>query len=244
MMLIQSHVVKAAVLWVVLTIVGEILAVRADIYPLAAAREAGIIDSAFRLLMILGVPVFTFVLAVLIYSLARFRGRGEPPEDGPPVRGRPAVVWLWLAVTTALAVYVIFNPGLKGLAELRGDRHAELVVRVEGARWFWKFSYPQYGISSRELVLPVNRRVRFEVTSIDVVHSFWVPAFRVKIDAVPGMVTTVYLTPSKTGTVKDNFNLRLQCAELCGLGHSLMAAPVNVQEQAKFDAWVAGAKSR
>lgn len=236
------HILNTAILWLLLTGLGEFLALRASIFPTAAAEEASIIDSSFRLLMVLGIPVFTFVLAVLLYTLLRFRSQGEAPGDGPPAHGRPAVALLWIAVTASLAVYVIFNPGLKGLAELRANQNADLVVRVEGARWFWKITYPEYGITAREVVLPVRRRVRFEVTSVDVVHSFWIPAFRVKIDAVPGMVTRIFVTPTRTGTFQEDYHFRLQCAELCGLGHSLMTAPVTVLEQAEFDAWVGKAK--
>jgi len=236
------HFLNAAVLWVVLTAAGELLALRTTFYPTAAAEEARIIDSSFTLLLVLGVPVFTFVLAVLIYSLLRFRSHPEASEEGPPVHGRPGVALLWITVTASLAVYVIFNPGLKGLAELRANQNADLVVRVEGARWFWKATYPDYGITTREIVLPVHRRVRFEVTSVDVVHSFWIPAFRMKIDAVPGMVTRVFVTPTRKGTFKEDYHFRLQCAELCGLGHSLMTAPVTVLEQSEFDAWVGKTK--
>ncbi len=236
--------VSAAVLWVVLTVVGEILAARADIFPPAAAEEARIVDDAFRLLTLLSVPVFAFVLAVLLYSLARFRVRGEPQQDGPPLHGRGPVPWIWLLVTTALAVYVIFNPGLRGLAELRANPTADLVVRVEGSRWLWRISYPQYGVTTREVVLSVGRRVRFDVTATDVLHSFWIPAFRVKIDAVPGMTTRIFVTPTATGSFEGNFHLRLQCAELCGLGHHLMHSPVRVVEAIEFEEWVAGAKSQ
>ncbi|MCL6650066.1 MAG: hypothetical protein K6U89_17260 [Chloroflexi bacterium] len=117
------------------------------------------------------------------------------------------------------------------------------VVRVEGARWLWKISYPQYGVTSRELVLPVGRRVRFDVTATDVLHSFWIPAFRMKIDAVPGMTTRVFITPTATGSFEDNFHFRLQCAELCGLGHNLMRSPVRVVDPAEFEAWVARVKA-
>jgi len=239
----RRHYLITAGLWAGLTVLGEGLALRAGVFPLAAAEEARIIDSAFRFLMILSVPVFTFVLAVLAYSLVSFRGRGEPPEDGPPWHGRGAVPWVWLLATTALAVYVIFNPGLKGLAELRANPTADLVVRLEGSRWLWKIAYPQYGVSAREVVLPVGRRVRFDVTATDVLHAFWIPAFRVKIDAVPGLVTRVFVTPTAVGSFEDDDTLRLQCAELCGLGHNLMRSPVRVVEAAEFDEWVAGLKA-
>ncbi|MDQ7843561.1 MAG: cytochrome c oxidase subunit II [Armatimonadota bacterium] len=233
----------AALLWAALTAAG-LWAARVDLLPLAAAREAAIIDEAFRLLLRLSVPVFAFVLAVLIYSLVRFRVRGEPREEGPPLFGRGIVPWVWLGVTSALAVYVIFNPGLRGLAELRANPTADLVVQVEGSRWQWKISYPQYDMTVREVVLPVGRRVRFDVTATDVLHSFWIPAFRVKIDAVPGMTTRVFVTPTVAGSYEDSYHLRLQCAELCGLGHNLMASPVRVVDAGGFEAWVARGKSR
>lgn len=239
-----GHLRNAAVLWLVLTAVGEAVALRANIYPPAAAEEARVVDAAFRLLLLLAVPVFTFVLAALLYSVARFRIRGEPRVDGPPLHGRGAVPWVWLAVTAALAVYVIFNPGLRGLAELRANPTADLVVRVEGARWLWKISYPQYGLTAREVVLPVGRRVRFDVTAADVLHSFWIPAFRMKVDAVPGMTTRVFITPTAVGSFEDNFHFRLQCAELCGLGHNLMRSPVRVVAPEEFEAWVAEVKAR
>lgn len=235
----QRHFFLAAILWVVLTVIGEALALGANFLPLAAAGEAQIADSAFRLLMLLGIPVFTFVLAAVIYSLLAFRRRGEPAEDGAAIHGKGPVPAVWLLVTGALAVFVIFNPGLKGLSELHANHTADLVVQVEGARWFWTITYPQYNVTTtKELVLPLDKSVRFEVTSADVVHAFWVPAFRQKIDAVPGLMTTVYVTPNKTGTFESDFNLRVQCAELCGVGHSVMSIPVSVVEPAQFEAWV------
>jgi cytochrome c oxidase subunit 2 len=77
-----------------------------------------------------------------------------------------------------------------------------------------------------------------------VVHSFWIPAFRMKIDAVPGLWTTAYVTPEDTGSTKDTSVMRLQCAEMCGFGHFAMRAGVRVVEQADFDAWVAEMKSK
>jgi cytochrome c oxidase subunit 2 len=90
-----------------------------------------------------------------------------------------------------------------------------------------------------EMVLPADRRVKFEVTATDVLHAFWVPAFRMKIDAVPGGVTTTYATPNVTGGRDDDIGFRLVCAELCGTGHSVMAMPVRVVEPDEFEAWVA-----
>lgn len=86
-------------------------------------------------------------------------------------------------------------------------------------------------------MLPAGRRVQFNVTSLDVLHSFWVPAFRVKADAVPGQTYTMYITLDRTGT-PDDVAYRVQCAELCGLNHTNMSMPVRVVEPDEFDDWL------
>ncbi|MBI2939261.1 MAG: cytochrome c oxidase subunit II [Chloroflexi bacterium] len=236
----RRHVVITGTLWLILTFLGELWVLGTEFNPPGYAREARTIDGAFQTLMVMGIPVFAFVIAVLAYSILRFRTRGDPTEDGPPIRGNVILTASWLAVTSALAVLVIINPGLTGMAELRHEQPADLVVKVEGGRWYWRVQYPQYNVDTRkELVLPVDKRVRFEVTATDVVHSFWVPAFRVKIDAVPGLVTTTHATPNRLGSFEQDDGVRLQCAELCGVGHNLMRTPVRVVTQAEFDAWVA-----
>ncbi|MDR5709288.1 MAG: cytochrome c oxidase subunit II [Armatimonadota bacterium] len=245
-------------LWVVFGAVFLVVSFRFGAFPLSAAREAEIADHAFRLLMLLASPVFAAVVSVLVYVLVGRRGRGDPPEAPAYVSEHPAVPRVWFALTAALCAYVVYNPGLVGLAEMRGvplgevlarGRYAavglpelppggELVVRVRASRWLWQFEYPEQGVSSRELVLPVGRRVRFEVTSTDIVHSFWVPAFRSKIDAVPNLTTYLHVTPTRTGSFEESVDLRVQCAELCGVGHALMASPVRVVTPEAFEAWV------
>ncbi|HEU0021511.1 MAG TPA: cytochrome c oxidase subunit II [Dehalococcoidia bacterium] len=231
-----------ALLWAVLTLAAELIILSWDVLPLAASKEALVVDHAYRVLTALAAPVFAFVVSTLLYSALRFRRMGTSEEDGPPIFFNRSVVATWLAVTTALTLLVIIYPGTTGLLELR--RHAkadtDLVVQVEGSRWAWKTTYPQQGVVTYgEIVLPVGQTVRFDVTATDVLHSFWVPAFRVKVDAVPGRVTTVYATPNRTGSMADDSGFRLQCAELCGFGHYLMRAPVRVVEPAEFEAWLA-----
>jgi cytochrome c oxidase subunit 2 len=109
----------------------------------------------------------------------------------------------------------------------------EMVVEVTAAQWSWRFDYPEFGISSSELNLPIGRQVLFRFKSIDVIHSFWVPEFRLKQDVVPGITTSLRLKPTLPG------QYTLRCAELCGLNHAYMLAPVTVMEPAEFDAWVA-----
>ncbi len=232
----------ASLLWIALTVAGEALVVQWDLFPLAAAEEAAVVDDAFRVLMVLAVPVFAFALAFLVYSVLRFRRVGESAEDGPPIRSHGVVVGAWLAVTAGLTAVMIVHPGMTGLADLRHrfSQEPDLVVQVEGGQWYWKVTYPKYGVTTfNDVVLPVGQRVRFEVTSKDVLHSFWILAFRMKIDAVPGMVTTISAKPNTLGSLERDPGFRLQCAELCGLGHSVMAAPVRVVTAEQFTAWVA-----
>lgn len=228
-----------AALWAGLTGLGEALVWRAPIFPAGYAREADVSDDAFRLLTRLAVPVLAFVLSVLLVSLARFRARGGRVEQGPPERGSWRAYGLWLGITGALAVVLIINPGLVGLSEIRGEPEADMVIRLEGGRWFWRVTYPEEGVTTTEaMVVPVDTRIRFEVDSLDILHSFWVPAFRAKVDAVPGRTTSFNVTTTETGSFPDDPGLRIQCAELCGTGHAVMAMPVRVVETAEFEAWV------
>ena len=244
----RRDVLIVALLWMLLTAAGEVIAILWDFQPLGAAEEADLVDGAFFVLVVLAIPVCAFLFATLVYSVFRFRQRGEPLEDGPPIRSNNKVLVAWFGVTTAITILVIIYPGTIGLLELRehgsdssgAGGEENMVVQVEGSRWFWKMTYPEQGVTSHsELVLPVGREIRFDVTATDVLHAFWVPAFRMKIDAVPGRVTTVYATPNRTGSFEEASGFRLQCAELCGLGHAVMVVPVRVLEPAEFEAWVA-----
>ncbi|MHB1090651.1 MAG: hypothetical protein ACYC06_02930 [Ilumatobacteraceae bacterium] len=225
--------------WALLTAVGELAFGSPWYLPETYAREGRISRDAFVLLVRLAVPVFAFVVAMLAVSVARYRSPGRPTADGPPLRGNKRVYIAWIAITSALAMLLIVNPGLVGLAEIRGEGEAQLVVRVEAARFFWTVEYPGHGVTvNDEMVLPVGRRILIELNSKDVLHSLWIPAFAAKIDAVPGRTTMIYITPERTGSLADDPGLRIQCAELCGVGHATMRIPVRVVTPDEFDAWL------
>ncbi|MBI4493152.1 MAG: cytochrome c oxidase subunit II [Chloroflexi bacterium] len=238
----KTHGVILGLVWAVATAVGVAVVLSVGILPSPASDEAHTVDNAMSLLTALSVPIFTLVVIVLGYSMVRFRQRGEPTQDGPPIKGHFGLEVGWVVVTLGLVLFLA-GYGTVGLIDIRTHAaHAgnELVVQARGSQWFWEFTYPEQKISTKEeLVLPLGRPVRFEVSAADVVHSFWIPSFRMKIDAVPGMVTVVHATPNTAGNYRDDFNFRVQCAELCGLGHTGMTVGVTVVEPSQFEAWVA-----
>jgi len=255
-----GHTLDLALVFVVfllITAIAEALLIFVTndlLFPTKGAREADIVDEAFEVLTYMSAPVFGLVVAVILYSALRFRGPGPdddgPNGDGPAFLGNGAPPWIWLSITTALTVAVIIFPGLTGLAELREDQEGDLTIHVDAFRWAWDVQYEDLDIqllSGRdELVLPVGTRVHFLITArpSDVLHSFWIPAFRTKIDAVPGVTTEIFVTPDRLGGPETESVYRVQCAELCGAGHTDMAMPVRVVEQAEFDEWVAARQAR
>ena len=217
---------------------GIALALLIDWFPTAASTQAGPIDTLWDVLLIVSVPIFVLVETVVLYCVWRFRMRpGEENEDGPPIHGNTRLEVIWTAVPAILLVllcayaYVV----LVDIEEAKADR--ELPVRVVGEQFTWTFYYRGPGgreISSNQLYLPANQHVLFKVQSKDVLHDFWVPAFRMKIDAVPGIDTHI-----RVDTTDRLGEFPVVCAELCGLGHSVMRQSAHVVPREEFDRWLA-----
>ncbi|MDJ0790608.1 MAG: cytochrome c oxidase subunit II [Acidimicrobiia bacterium] len=230
--------VPVAVLWLGYTVLMMWAVAQFNWLPEQWAIEAEVVDEAMVLLQYLGAPVMALVLAVMTWALIAWRSNGANRPDGPPQRDNRTVLTTWLIVTSALAIFVVINPGFVGLAEIRGEPSADYVIEVEAAQFFWKVTYPNGTESFDELVVPSERRVRYDVTSVDVNHSFWIPAFRIKIDAVAGLTTQAFATAEHEGGIDDDINLRIQCAELCGAGHASMAMPVRVVSDQEFNEYI------
>ncbi len=235
------RLVITAILWAALTALGEFLVVTYDLNPEALSDKGEEIDHAFKILMTMAVPVFMLVIAVLVAHLSSFSTGDEPPEDGPPIQGRGSVPMAWFGITGALTVLLIIYPGFTSLGKVFGtEPGSDLTVEVTGVQWTWLVSYPEWGVTNaHELALPVDRQVNFKFTSLDVLHSFWVPAFRMKADVVPGLTTHFSMVLTEEGDYESNEMLRVQCTELCGLSHSRMAIPVRVMNEEDFQAWLA-----
>jgi len=199
--------------------------------PDLESKEGERIDFVIWFTVAICIAVFSVVAAVTIYSVAKFRARPDDDSDGPPIHGHTGLEITWTAIPTVL-VTAIIAVSTVALAENGKLKSGRLEVDVTAQQFAWTFKYPQYGgFSSNELRLEEGRQVELNLKALDVIHSFWVPQFRQKQDAVPGITTHLEITPTKTGANT------VICAELCGLGHALMRAPVVVMEKAEFERW-------
>jgi cytochrome c oxidase subunit 2 len=226
----RRHAWIAAAAWTVLSILGIVLVGGIQVMPVIASREAEIQNSAFVLLTVLSVPVLMFVVVGLAYSALRFRANGDS-DDGPPIHGSRRFQAVWLAVSFALVIG-LFGYGAVGLIDIRGAQVSDFEVQVRAEQWAWHFTYPSAGVDSKELHIPVGERVHLIINSDDVIHSFWVPAFGIKQDAVPGHPTQIYVTATVAGTYPG------LCAELCGFGHTDMHLTVVVSDRSALEAWL------
>ena len=199
--------------------------------PAQDSKEAERIDLVFWVVVAICIGVFAVVAAVTVYSVAKFRVRPDDDSDGPPIHGHTGLEITWTAIPAVLVTAIAILSAI-ALAENGHLKPNRLEVDVTAQQFAWSFKYPQYGgFKSHELRLVEGRQVRLTLRALDVIHSFWVPEFRQKQDAVPGTVTHLPITPTKTGSYT------LVCTELCGLGHALMRAPVIVMKPDAFQRW-------
>src|SRR3954451_23366464 len=226
---------------VIASVLGIALGLAINWFPRAASTQADKIDTLWDVLIVASVPVFVLVTTVIGFSILNFRMRpGEEGIDGPPIHGNTRLEVIWTAIPAILIVglvvyaYVVLRDIEKAPALAAGQK--ERVVKVFGEQFAWTFEYNEGGrrFKSAQLYLPANESVKFQVQSKDVIHDFWVPDFRMKIDAVPGITTSYRVTP-KASAVGAH---QIVCAELCGLGHAFMRQTAHVMTQPQFAAWV------
>ncbi|MGI8728760.1 MAG: cytochrome c oxidase subunit II [Solirubrobacteraceae bacterium] len=236
----RAPVMQMVVIGTIASAVGIAWGLAIDWFPTDASTQAGPIDDLYDLMIILSVPIFVVVTIVVLFSAWKFRMRpGEEQLDGPPVHGNTKLEVVWTAIP-ALLLVVLCSYTYVVLTDIEEAKANEMRVNVTGQQFAWTFEYPQAEgepIKSTVLYLPKDRPVRFYVKALDVIHDFWVPAFRMKVDAVPGITTRYRVTPNRLG------NYPVVCAELCGLGHSAMRATTKVVSPEDFKTWLAEQKA-
>ena len=168
--------------------------------------------------------------AILIYALINFRAEPGDWSDGPPIHGHTMLEVIWTIVPTILVIAIcIVSAVVLAKNSDAGDNPVE--INVVAQQFAWAFSYDDGKTFYPTMRVPIDRDVKLTLTANDVIHSFWVPQFAQKQDAVPGVEQTLVITPTKLGTFP------VICTELCGLGHSLMRSEATVMTQAEFDEW-------
>jgi cytochrome c oxidase subunit 2 len=204
--------------------------------PVQASVQAVSIDWMWNLDLIAMSFLFALIMVPMLYSFVVFRRKKGDTTDAEHIEGNTTLEITWTVIPLIVVVAFAYL-GAYSLGETRRVDPSAMVVKVTGSQWSWKFEYPDYGVTSKELYLPVNKQVVLKMESTDVIHSFWVPEFRVKQDVVPGRVTEYRITPSLSGAYK------VRCAEICGTSHAYMENAVNVVSQKNFDDWIAARKT-
>jgi cytochrome c oxidase subunit 2 len=235
----RTHLLVVAVIIAVTSVVLYFVLDAIYQLPDATSAEAAPIDQLFDAHFIMIAFLFSLIMVIMIYSVFAFRKKPGDETDGVHFHGNTGLEIGW----TIIPLITVIGFGVWGAIVLEnvtrtedddGNSMIDMVVNVTGRQWSWVFSYPDYADvgNSPDMVLPVNRTIQLQMNSTDVLHSFWVPEFRVKQDLVPGMETTLRITP----TVIDEYTVR--CAEICGFDHARMLATVKVVSEAEFEAWV------
>jgi cytochrome c oxidase subunit 2 len=251
-----GSLIRVLLVALLLAAVATAVAIFIPWLPDQASKEGERIDFVFWFVTSICIAIFSVVASFSLYSLVKFRAKPDDDSDGPPIHGHTGIEVVWTVIPLVLVLMMIV---VSSVALAMNDREPKNAMRVEilGQQFAWIVAYPPKGAaedtdgficfnrdsggqvdkrckSSSTLRLPLDRSARLHLTARDVIHSFWVPQFRQKQDAVPGLSTEITVTPTKLG------NFPFICTELCGLGHPLMRTRAIVMPQAEFDRWRRG----
>jgi cytochrome c oxidase subunit II len=263
----RRHGIRIFLIWLVLALAADLLiwfVLGPHLPPGNMASASGGQQFDIKVMAVMAAPVMAFVLVYFCYSLAIWRRQDGDDEDGPPIHGNTRIQTIWMAATTVIVLslfgfgtYELYNSYGAGSGEgpspIQAPAGAELTVAQQQAPWRpgkpvvvqviaqqWRFTYryPQFGgFETTYLAVPQHQWVQFDVTSLDVIHSFWAYQLGVKADANPGVDNIAYTKPAQLGRVT------VRCAELCGLWHGAMYDYGQVMSLARFQAWTSASQA-
>lgn len=242
-------------------VAGEALAAQPEAWGLgmqpAVTRVADQIHGLWNLVFVIITAVCVLVLALLVYIVWRFNAKRNPTPSKVAHNTVLEVVWTAIPV---IIVAVMVVPSIQLLYFMDKTKDAEMTLKVTGYQWFWGYEYPDQGgftfdavmvaddqlkpgdprllATDNRVVIPVDTPIRILVTSQDVIHSWAVPAFGVKVDSVPGRVNETWVQVAQEGVYYG------QCSELCGVNHAYMPIAIEVVSKDKFKTWVEGAQKK
>ena len=231
----MKHFIIVGILIAIVTAGLIFVLTPANLLPAQASAQAVTIDWLFGIEFAVIAFLFSLIVVFILYSVVVFRRKKGDTTDARHIEGHTGLEVAWTIAPLATVMVFAVLGGQTLSDTLRADPKA-LEINVIGQQWAWRFEYPQYGIVTDTLYMPKDKQAILHLSSTDVIHSFWVPEFRVKQDALPGgdeFVRDLRVTPTQLGDFK------VRCAELCGLKHATMEGPVKVVSKDDFDAWVA-----
>jgi len=230
-----------------LSVVMSVFLLQFNWFGDAGSEEAGPIDTLFDVMIVLSSVVFSIVMVMFTYAIWKFRVKPGDEGDGKPIHGNTKLEIAWTVIPT---VIVLFGAGYSWIVldDIEAKDPDAMPLTVIGQQFKWTFQYPEATVgtgssatplTTSQLHVPVGRQLDVTIQALDVLHSFWVPEWRIKRDAVPasdpsaeGVDNEFVVTPDQEGTYS------LICTELCGTGHSTMRAFVVVESQEDFDRWI------
>jgi cytochrome c oxidase subunit 2 len=224
----------------VLTVVISVVMVNIDWMGETASEEKAPIVTMFDITIVLSTLVFSVVMVMMAYAIVKYRAKPGDESDGEPIHGNTRLEIIWTAIPTLMVLGLgIYSALVLDDIEAKASDGPTMEVRVTAQQFAWRFDYPEQGVSSNELHVPVGTQLDLELNALDVLHSFWVPEWGIKRDLVPGsdlegsdeIDNDVRVTPNKEGTYS------VICTELCGWGHATMRAAAVVESQQEFDDW-------
>jgi cytochrome c oxidase subunit 2 len=227
----MRHFLVVGILVIVMAVLTYAGLNAVGLMPVEASAQAVSIDWLWNWQIVTISFLFSLIVVPMVYSLIVFRRKKGDTGDGEHIEGNTPLEIAW----TVVPLFIVLAFAYMGAYSLGVTRRVDpnaLVIKVHAQQFVWTFEYPDYGIISKELHLPVNKQVVLKMDSADVIHSFWVPEFRVKQDVVPGRVTEYRITPTLIG------NYKVRCSELCGVSHAYMEGPVFVDSQSDYTSWI------
>jgi cytochrome c oxidase subunit II len=228
---------------IVLTIVSSVLMLIPDWNGPQGSAEADDIDTLLDVMIVLSCFVFSVVVVMLGYCVIKFRAKPGDESDGKPVHGHTRLEIAWTVIPT---IIVLFGAAYSWIVldDIESEAADQLPVTVTAQQFKWTFEYPEEGVTADEFHVPVNQQLKLDLIALDVLHSFWVPEWRLKRDLVPitegnpsDVDNVMRVTPNREGS------FQLVCTELCGLGHATMRVKVVVESEEEFQRWITDQKA-
>jgi cytochrome c oxidase subunit II len=237
-MLSRRSIVGTILAALMATAIGIALSYAIHWFPAQASTQAKETDTLYHVLVIASVPIFVLVTTVILFSVWHFRMKpGQELQDGPPIHGNTRLEVIWTAIPAMILLGLVSYSLVVLHNNEKKPAGQEMVVEVTGQQFAWSYEYPSSvtggaPLKTTQLYVPENESVFFKIRAVDVIHAFWIPAFRLQIDAVPGITTSYRATPDRLGSYPVVCNL------LCGVGHSLMRSTIHVVTPTAFQAWL------